>query len=220
MLEAIIFDMDGVIIDSEPFFLKAENDLLKRYGHDVPLEFHYQFQGTTHDYMWQAMKDEYKLEQTVPNLVEEANVLREQLIEEEGLKAIPGVLNLIKKLSQTDIPLAVASSSPMKDIEKTIKTFDLENIFTYLVSGESVDESKPAPDIFLDAADHLNVKPENCVVIEDSKNGVLAGRNAGMKVIGFYNQNFPPQDLSKATTITSDFNEVDFSLITGLVENN
>lgn len=208
MLKVIIFDMDGVIIDTEPFFIKSENKLLKRYGYEIPEEYHYQFQGTTHDFMWQTMKDEYNLEETVERLVEEANSLRNKLIQEEGLKTIPGVLKLIHHLEKEDVQLAIASSSPLEDIQNTISTFDLEGTFDYIVSGESVAQSKPEPDIFLNVAKKLNVKPENCLVIEDSKNGVLSAKSAGMKVIGFYNQNFPAQDLSNSTKIITNFEKI------------
>lgn len=205
MLEAVIFDMDGVILDSEPFFIEAENQLLKKHGHDVPLDYQFQFQGTTHDFMWQVMKDEFDLQDSVDNLVNEANHIREALMEEKGVKSIPNVLKLISYLHEQEIPIAIASSSPKSDIEKTVTTFGLEGKFSFLISGEEVAHSKPEPDVFIAAAKGLNVTPENCVVIEDSRNGVLAGKAANMNVIGYRNPNFPPQDLSAADTITSDF---------------
>ncbi|MGB4794289.1 MAG: HAD-IA family hydrolase, partial [Trichococcus flocculiformis] len=95
---------------------------------------------------------------------------------------------------------------------------DIEKYFSYFVSGESVAHSKPAPDIFLDAAENLNAKPENCVVIEDSKNGVASAHAAGCKCIGFRNLEFPPQDLSLASVIVTDFSDLDADYCRVLVD--
>ncbi|WP_161879722.1 HAD family hydrolase [Alkalibacterium sp. MB6] len=205
MLEAVIFDMDGVIIDSEPFFHESEQLVLKKRGHDVPLDYFYQFQGTTHSYMWGLMKENFDLPDEVSDLVNEATSVREALIEEKGMTAIPHVLEFIDHLSTTDIPLAIASSSPRKDIEKTIEMFDLHDVITYYVSGNQVENSKPFPDIFLNVSSKLNLNPENCLVIEDSANGVRAGSAAGMKVIGYRNTNFPAPDHSKADKVITTF---------------
>lgn len=213
MLEAIIFDMDGVIIDSEPFFLEAEQLLLKQYGHNEPIDYFYQFQGTTHSYMWEVMKETFKLPNDVSYLVREATTIRENLIEEKEMSTIPHVLEFIEHLSSTGIPLAIASSSPRKDIEKTIKTFRLAQTFDYYVSGDEVENSKPNPDIFLKVSDKLNIDPKHCLVIEDSSNGVKAGSAAGMKVIGYRNPNFPPQDLSKADKIITSFEDLSMNIV-------
>ncbi len=213
MLEAVIFDMDGVIIDTEPFFIEAENQLLKKHGHTVPLDYHYQFQGTTHDFMWRIMKDDYNLPDSVDKLVQDANIIREELINKKGLTSIADVLDVIQSIHDENIPMAIASSSPKSDILKTISTFKLEGIFSYLVSGEEVDKSKPSPDIFIKAAKGLNVRPENCVVIEDSRNGVLAGKAASTNVVGYENPNFPPQDLSSADVIINDFKDLKLEII-------
>ena len=187
MLEAVLFDMDGVIIDTEPFFLRSESMLLKEFGVDTELEYHFRYQGTTHEYMWETMKNEFNLDAPVGELVERANVIRNRLMEEDGLQPIPGVIPFIARLHEAGVPLAIASSSPLTDIHKAVKALDIEKYFSYFVSGESVAHSKPAPDIFLDAAENLNAKPENCVVIEDSKNGVASAHAAGCKCIGFHN---------------------------------
>lgn len=218
MLEAIIFDMDGVIIDTEPFFHESENLILKKYGHEVPIAYHYQFQGTTHEFMWGLMKEKYSLPETVPNLVMEANRLREELIEEEGLKTIPNVISFIDRLTNKDVPISIASSSPEKDIINTIKQFSLQNEIDYYISGENVKNSKPAPDIFLNVSNHFNVNPENCIVIEDSKNGVLAGVKAGMKVIAYENPNFPPQDLSAASKVVTSFKNLNYQNLEKLIK--
>ena len=218
MLEAVLFDMDGVIIDTEPFFLRSESMLLKEFGVDTELEYHFRYQGTTHEYMWETMKNEFNLDAPVGELVERANVIRNRLMDEDGLQPIPGVIPFIARLHEAGVPLAIASSSPLTDIHKAVKALDIEKYFSYFVSGESVAHSKPAPDIFLDAAENLNAKPENCVVIEDSKNGVASAQAAGCKCIGFRNLEFPPQDLSLASVIVTDFSDLDADYCRALVD--
>jgi len=218
MLEAVLFDMDGVIIDTEPFFLRSESMLLKEFGVDTELEYHFRYQGTTHEYMWETMKNEFDLDAPVAELVERANVIRNRLMEEDGLQAIPGVIPFISRLHAAGIPLAIASSSPLKDIHKAVKSLEIETYFSYFVSGESVAHSKPAPDIFLDAAANLNAKPENCVVIEDYRNGGASAHAAGCKCIGFRNPAFPPQDLSLATVIVTDFSGLDSAYCSALID--
>ena len=218
MLEAVLFDMDGVIIDTEPFFLRSESMLLKEFGVDTELEYHFRYQGTTHEYMWEAMKNEFNLDAPVGELVERANVIRNRLMEEDGLQPIPGVIPFIARLHEAGVPLAIASSSPLTDIHKAVKALDIEKYFSYFVSGESVAHSKPAPDIFLDAAENLKATPENCVVIEDSRNGVASAQAAGSKCIGFRNLEFPPQDLSLATVIVTDFSDLDADYCRALVD--
>ena len=218
MLEAVLFDMDGVIIDTEPFFLRSESMLLKEFGVDTELEYHFRYQGTTHEYMWETMKNEFNLDAPVGELVERANVIRNRLMDEDGLQPIPGVIPFIARLHEAGVPLAIASSSPLTDIHKAVKALDIEKYFSYFISGESVAHSKPAPDIFLDAAENLNAKPENCVVIEDSKNGVASAHAAGCKCIGFRNLEFPPQDLSLASVIVTDFSDLDADYCRVLVD--
>ncbi|MFZ2373252.1 MAG: HAD family phosphatase, partial [Trichococcus flocculiformis] len=138
MLEAVLFDMDGVIIDTEPFFLRSESMLLKEFGVDTELEYHFRYQGTTHEYMWETMKNEFNLDAPVGELVERANVIRNRLMEEDGLQPIPGVIPFIARLHEAGVPLAIASSSPLTDIHKAVKALDIEKYFSYFVSGESV----------------------------------------------------------------------------------
>ena len=211
MIKAVIFDMDGVIINSEPFFLKAEQKVLSNYGHDVPIDFFYQYQGTTHDYMWRAMREEFNLKPETMDLVAAADEIRENLIKENGMDSIPYVLEFMKHLYSLDVPMAIASSSPRKDIEKTIEAFQLNHMISYYVSGDEVKHSKPAPDIFLKASKELNVEPENCLVIEDSSNGVKAGHAAGMKVIAYHNPEFPAGDYAVADKVINTFEQLDFN---------
>ncbi|HCT98281.1 MULTISPECIES: HAD family hydrolase [Lactobacillales] len=207
-LKNIFFDMDGVITDSEYTYLNSKTEILKEAGFDKDISYQYQFMGTTYEYMWQTMKDELGLPLSIDKYIKLMNHKRKLMIQNDGVKAILGAQDFIKKLSDAGFQMAVASSSPKKDINHVMSSLDLNDHFKYLVSGEEVENSKPAPDVFLLAADLLNSKPEDCVVIEDTKNGVLAGKAAGMYTIGFNNPDYPDQDLSAADQIVTSFKQI------------
>ena len=135
-------------------------------------------------------------------------VARDELIKKEGHIAIDGALELIKKLSKKYV-LALASGSPKHIIEDTVKFFDIEKYFKFIISGETIENCKPAPDIFLITAENIDINPENCVVIEDSANGVLAAKRAGMKCIGYVNLNSGKQDLSLADKKVKHLSEIE-----------
>ena len=118
---------------------------------------------------------------------------------------------MLRSFKEAGYTMAVASSSPYENIVKTTKELGIHEYFDQLVSGESVEHPKPAPDVFLKAAKALGTAPEECLVVEDSCHGVHAAKNAGMPSIGFINPDSGDQDLSCATRQTRDFHEVDAS---------
>ena len=201
MFECVIFDMDGVVIDSEPFHYTVNKEIFKNLNIDVPDKKYVMFIGATNTAMWTYLKKEYKLPQDVKYLVklEEDGVIN--YLKKNKERPIDGVLELLKSLSKKEIAIALASSSPPDYIYAVLKSFDIYDYFKEVVSGEWVKRSKPAPDIFLKTADLLSIDPKNCVVIEDSENGVNAAKAAGMKCIGYKNPNSGCQDLSNADAI-------------------
>ncbi|NCA98861.1 MAG: HAD family phosphatase [Clostridia bacterium] len=205
MLEAVIFDMDGVIIDSEDSFLRSKQQLLSELGVEVDVSYHYAFFGTTSVYTWTTLKQAFNLIPAVEQLIERANTLREAILHEEGMKPIPGVLDLIRRLHANGIRLAVASSSPMADILHTVASFQVQNCFATFASGGECQNGKPFPDVFLLAAERLGVDPSACLVIEDSRNGLLAAKAAGMACIAFANPDYVAQDLKEADQIVTGF---------------
>lgn len=211
MIKAVIFDMDGVIIDSEPVHLELEQELFRNLGLNISHEEHLAFVGSTSYYMWDAVKNKYNLPYTLEELVEtdRTKYLNHISSPEGSVKPIDGVNELIKELHSCGLKLAVASSSPIDVIELVIRTLKLDKYFDILVTGDYVERSKPEPDIFLYAADKLSVEPHECVVIEDSYNGVQAAKKAGMKIIGFINPNSGNQDLSSADMIINSFKSAD-----------
>jgi len=211
MIKAVIFDMDGVIIDSEPLHYKVFMDYTSsKFGLTISDEEYNTFIGTTNHHMYSTLQKKYTIKGELAQLIEEyEEKCHEFLLASKMQRPIFGVDILVKNLHQNKIKLALASSSPKKSINIILDMFDMNQFFDVKVSGQEVANSKPAPDIFLRAAELLNIRPEECLVFEDSQNGVLAAKAAGMKCIAYYNPNSGKQDLSRADNIIESFAEVD-----------
>lgn len=207
-MNTFIFDMDGVIVDSEYTYFKSKTDILHEAGHDVPVSYQYQFMGITSDFMWQIMKEEFNLPQTVEEYGKEMNRRRDEIIQKDGVQPIANVRDLIKRLSEAGFKLGVASASRKEEIIRNLKELGLDSYFTQAVSAEEVEHSKPEPDVFLHTAELLGSKPSDCIVIEDTKNGTRAAKAAEMYCVGFANPDYPAQDLSCADEIIKDFREI------------
>ena len=212
MLKAVIFDMDGVIIDSEPTHKKMENETYNKLGIEVTEDEHNTFVGSTSRYMWETLKNTYKINQTLEELIEyERNIYFKYLNSDEcEIKLIDGVKELIEDLHENGVKLAIASSSPLNVIEAIAKKFKIEEYFEVFVTGDYVKKSKPEPDIFLLASEKLGVGAEECAVIEDSNNGVRAAKKAGMKCVGFNSDVDGRQDISMADLVINSFKEVNY----------
>jgi beta-phosphoglucomutase family hydrolase len=219
MFKSVIFDMDGVITDSEPIHFEVEKKLFKDLGLAISDEEHRSFVGTVSREMWSHIKDKYKLNQSVEELVEiERTSYMDYLLSQEKERPIPGVADLIEELYRNNVKLVVASSASVKNIEIVLKMFDLERFFETKVSGDEVKNGKPAPDIFLYAAKIIGTQPEECIIIEDSENGVEAAKSAGMKCIGFENPNSGKQDLSSADMVINSFSDINYQKLQQIYE--
>lgn len=212
-IQGIIFDMDGVLIDSEYTYLQAKTEILKEAGFPKDISYQYQFMGTTYEFMWRTMKKELGLPQPIDFYIQQQNEKRQKIMERDGIKAIKGIPAFVRQLSEKGIKLAVASSSPKKEIQKALKEIDIIHYFDVIVSGEEVENSKAEPDIFLEAAKQLGLSPQECLAFEDTKNGTLSASRANTIVIGFENPDYPPQDLSVTKRIWTSFEEVDINEI-------
>ena len=204
-LQAVIFDMDGVLYDSEPIHFALEQDLFRELGLSIGEAEHHGFVGTTSREMWTRLRDRYGLSSSVEELVrtEQARYLA-RLELSQDVHPVDGILPLVESLAERDIALAVASSAPMEQIELITRRFGIRERFAALVSGSGLPRSKPHPDVFLEAAGRLDVPPGACVVIEDAANGVEAARRAGMACVGFRNPGSGNQDLGGADLVVDD----------------
>ena len=209
-LKGVIFDMDGVIVNSEPLHVSFECDILKSLGVDFPKEGFPEYAGLAMDKFWLALKERYGLKQPVDELLAYDTAMRAKAFREHDDFDIPaGVTGLIKSLKRAGIPLALASSSHTMVIDAILDKLGFRRYFDAVVSGFELENGKPAPDIFLYAADLLGTSPAETMVIEDTANGVQAAKNAGMKCLGYQNPTNPTmQDLSKADLITDSFESV------------
>ena len=210
-MKAVIFDLDGVLVDSEPLHALADNQILTESDIEVPETYFDRFVGWTNKAMWNEIKKQYHIVLSVEELTERQLPLKLKLLHESDYKPVSGIIELLEQIKKMEIPMAVASSSPRQFIEAALDKIGIKKYFTKWLSGEEVAFSKPEPDIFLKAAELLNVKPDECIVIEDSSSGILAAKRAGMRCIGYKNVNSGYQDLSEADLIVNNIEEIDIT---------
>lgn len=207
-MKAVIFDMDGVIIDSEPIHFEVDIQTMRDFGCSISKEELNKYVGTTNEYMYTDIKNNYKIDKSVEEIINYRSEMAKRKVIESDLMPIEGIKELLNDLKDKNIPTAIASSSPRDFIEVVVSKFELDNYFSCILSGEEVENGKPAPDIYVETAKKLGIPSEECIVIEDSKNGVLAAKKAGMKCIGFKNVNSGEQDLSKADCIVNSIVDI------------
>ncbi|MFW5632828.1 MAG: HAD family hydrolase, partial [Acetivibrio ethanolgignens] len=138
MLKAVIFDMDGVIIDSEPIHNQATILTLQELGVTLTMDYLNQFIGTTAAYMFDKIREDYQLSVSTEELINNDRITVKKLFEKEGMTPLPGVIELIKELSHHGVKMAVASSSSLKRIEEVTKAFGIQKYFDKLVSGQDI----------------------------------------------------------------------------------
>ena len=214
MIQTVIFDMDGVIVDTEPVHHYAYVQHFKQLNIDVSPEMYASFTGNSTKNIYERLKETYNLAQDVQTLVEtKRNLFNDAFDSKEDLYLLDGVEDLIKDLYTNGMQLVLASSSANVTIERIFDRFNLHHYFTHKVSGEDFPKSKPHPAIFLKAAELAQTPVENCIVIEDSTNGIQAAKSANIYCVGYDSFHSKLQDYSKADRVITHFNELDFNTI-------
>lgn len=217
MLKAVIFDMDGVIIDSEPMHNKAYHDMFDEVGIEVSTEFYESFTGQSTINICKRLCDHFNLEQTPETLVAiKRKHYKHFFYSNSDLGLIDGILDLIKDYHRNGLTLVLASSAAMTSINQIFERFDLNPYFVAKLSGGDLKQSKPHPEIFIKAAEATGFSKEECFIIEDSTNGVKAAKAAGIFCVGFDSFHSKNQDYSKADMVITDFNEISFNKVKSL----
>ena len=210
MLKGIIFDMDGVLINSEPFHYQVWKEALKKRGINLDYEIYKPCIGSTVQVLMQILHEHYGVDEKDDSLSLEVKNLKQEMIEKQGYPPlIPYVKDMLERFHEAGYHMAVASSSPQEYIENVTSYWGISPYFQVLVSGEHVEHPKPAPDIFLKTADILGLLPEECLVIEDSENGCRAAKAAGMTCMAYYNPDSGKQNLQTASVVVEGFEEID-----------
>jgi len=204
MITTIIFDMDGVIVDSEPVHQRLEREMYASLGLTISEEEHKTYVGTSSVDMWTMIGKKHRLTKTPEALLKIGRLQYWTALDNDEVQLVHGVKSIITKFYQQGFTLQVASSATRPTVDKVMAHFQLDEYFSHRIGGNEVTKSKPEPEIFLRAAQQSGSNPERCLVIEDSTNGIKAALRAGMHCIGYANSGTGEQDLSAADWVVND----------------
>ena len=208
MIEAVIFDLDGVLLDSEQVWDEAREQLAKERGG----RWH---ENAQRDMMGMSSLEWSRYMHDVIGLPEPPEEISREVVERmaklyrEHLPVVPGAREAVDRLAAR-WPLGLASSSNRELIDLALELLGVEHLFKATVSSEEAARGKPAPDVYLEAARRLGVEPAHAAAIEDSENGIRAAKAAGMRVIAIPNQHFPPAEdaLTQADVLLRSLDEL------------
>jgi len=211
MIKALVFDMDGVIIDSEPIHAGIALNVLKDFNKEASLSELLKFSGIRNDEMWSVMRRRYGIDETVENLVERQSQYTQQYFRHEKLKPVEGIPGLMKSARKHGLKIALATSSPREFAEHVLAKVGLIEYFDALVTGDDISHSKPDPEIYLKAAELLGIAADECIAIEDAPAGIESAKRAGMKCVAFIGSG--QQDTTWADFVVSSIWDIDLDKI-------
>src|SRR5690554_1391121 len=212
MLKAVLFDMDGVIVNTEPLHRKAYFKMFDEVNIDVDQSHYDSFTGQATLPICRTLCSHFKLSESQEQLVSIKRKHFKELFDTDSeLSLIDGVEDLIKDYYENKLTLVLASSASMVNINRIFERFDLDKYFKAKISGADLKASKPHPEIFIKAASLAREPKSKCMVIEDSTNGIAAAKAAGIYCVGFKSPNSTNQDYTKADFVIEDFQEIKYN---------
>lgn len=197
MIQAVIFDLDGTLIDTEKYYRKFWPLALAEFGYHMTDEQALTMRSLGRPFAPRQLKEWFGEDLDYYAVRDKRKAMMEDCLDREGIQRKPGVLELLERLKQEGMTTAIATATDPERTAKYLKMTGLEGYFDRLISATQVKEGKPAPDIYLYACEQLGVAPEYCIAVEDSPNGVLSAYRAGCKVVMVPDQTEPDEALSK-----------------------
>ena len=214
MLRAVIFDMDGVIVNSEPLHHKAYKKMFAEFKLNVSNNLYESFTGQSTSSICKQLCEIFNLKESSNDLVVSKRKHFKIIFENDSsFQMIDGALELIKNYFNNNLTLVLASSASMINIDRIFKKFDLNKFFKAKISGADLKESKPNPEIFIKAAKMTGFKKEECIIIEDSTNGIIAAKSAGIYCVGYNSYNSKNQNYDNANLVINELGEIKFNKI-------
>ncbi|MFD2550982.1 HAD family hydrolase [Bizionia sediminis] len=211
MLKAVLFDMDGVIVDTEPLHKKAYYGMFKTLKLPVTTAQYESFTGQSTINVCKRLCTDFELLEAPENLVQiKRRIFKELFISDASLQLIPGVLDLIQDYHQNGVTLVLASSASMQTINSVFDRFQLNPYFKAKLSGADLKASKPHPEIFIKAAQASGYAKEQCLVIEDSTNGIKAANGAGIFCVAYNSKHSKNQNYDTANLVINDFSSISY----------
>lgn len=208
-LKAVLFDMDGVIVDTEPLHRKAYFKTFEDLGIHVSEEFYTSFTGLSTKKVCEKLIEKFNLTDSVEEISTQKRKYFKYFFDNDSdFNLLPDVLDLIKNYHENGIKLILASSASENTINWVFDKFDLNQYFSGKISGDTLTESKPNPEIFEIAAKLSAEIKGNCLVIEDSTNGILAANSAGIFCVAYKSKHSKKQNYENANLVINDFTEI------------
>ncbi|MGO9863818.1 MAG: HAD family hydrolase [Terriglobales bacterium] len=194
---AVLWDMDGTLVDSADYHWQAWRDTMAREGHAITQDQFLATFGQRND----SILRQWLGAEATPELIERVGDAKEALyrlhVRQQGIEALPGVSQWVRRLQEQGWRQAIASAAPRENVKTILEALHTAGCFEAIVSAEDVQRGKPDPEVFLVAAAKLDVPPDRCIVVEDALHGIEAARAAGMKSIGVTRNGKPlPADLA------------------------
>ncbi|MGL5694673.1 MAG: HAD family hydrolase [Peptostreptococcaceae bacterium] len=198
-IKGIIFDMDGVLIDTEKISYKFWVKAFEKFGYEYTMDTHSSIIGRNNESIRNVLSNSFGEDFPLDDIYKHRSEGMIKHLEEEGTPIKLGVCELLDFLQENDYKIAVATSTNRERALQRLESVGINGRFDAMVCGDEVENSKPNPEIFLKAADKLGLSPKECIVIEDSPAGVEAGYNGGMKVINVPDMKEPDDEIIKNT---------------------
>ena len=197
MIQAVIFDMDGTLLDTEKYYRRFWRKALEEFGYTVTEEQILSLRSLGRPYAPERLKEWFGEDFDYVAVRERRKELMEEQLQKDGIELKPGAISLLQELKHRGILSAIATATDLERTHRYLQQVEIMPYFDRVISATQVELGKPAPDIYLYACEQLGFRPEECIAVEDSPNGVLSAHRAGCKVIMVPDQTPPDEETKK-----------------------